>query len=199
MNVSAAFFLSIEFQETGYLVHRLYRAAFNRFPRYREFLRDTQEVGRGIVVGQGAWAAQLAANKEAFTAEFVSSAEFLTVYSGVSHEQFVDALNVNTGNSLSAAERNALVAGLNGGTETRATVVRKVAEDADFTAREFTKGFVLAQYIGYLRRSPDDPPDMNFDGFDFWLAKLNQFNGDFRRAEMVKAFIESIEYRSRFN
>ena len=58
--------------------------------------------------------------------------------------------------------------------------------------------FVLAEYIGYLRRNPDDPPDMNFDGFDFWLAKLNEFGGDFRRAEMVRAFLSSIEYRRRF-
>jgi len=30
-----------------------------------------------------------------------------------------------------------------------------VAEDADFAASEFPKAFVLAQYIGYLRRNPD--------------------------------------------
>jgi hypothetical protein len=30
------------------------------------------------------------------------------------------------------------------------------------------------------------------------LSKLNQFGGDFRRAEMVKAFISSTEYRQRF-
>jgi hypothetical protein len=34
--------------------------------------------------------------------------------------------------------------------------------------------------------------------FLFWLAKLNLFGGDFRRAEMVKAFISSTEYRRRF-
>jgi hypothetical protein len=83
-------------------------------------------------------------------------------------------------------------------TETRASALRKVAEDGDFAAREFRPAFVLAQYFGYLRRNPDDPPDSNFDGFNFWLAKLNQFNGDFRKAEMVKAFITSFEYRARF-
>jgi hypothetical protein len=196
--VSAAFFLSIEFQNTGFLAHRLYRAAFNRFPAYREFIRDTQEVGREVIVGQGAWLAQLEANKDAFTGEFVNRPDFLAVYAGFSNEQYVDALNVNTGTSLSTNERNALVEGLNGGSETRATALRKVAEDADFSAREFTKGFVLAQYIGYLRRSPDDPPDTNFAGFDFWLAKLNQFNGDFIKAEMVRAFIISAECRGRF-
>ena len=48
------------------------------------------------------------------------------------------------------------------------------------------------QYFGYLRRDPDD------DGFNFRLSKLNQFNGNFINAEMVRAFIEAIEYRNRF-
>ena len=49
-----------------------------------------------------------------------------------------------------------------------------------------------------LRRNPDDSPDNNRSGYDFWLAKLNQFGGDFIAAEMVKAFISSTEYRKRF-
>jgi len=49
-----------------------------------------------------------------------------------------------------------------------------------------------------LRRNPNDTPDSDYTGFDFWLTKLNQFNGDFQQAEMVKAFINSIEYRQRF-
>jgi hypothetical protein len=35
-------------------------------------------------------------------------------------------------------------------------------------------------------------------GYRFWLNKLNQFNGNFVQAEMVKAFIVSGEYRDRF-
>ena len=35
-------------------------------------------------------------------------------------------------------------------------------------------------------------------GYDFWLTKLNQFNGNYLNAEMVKAFISSGEYRNRF-
>ena len=54
------------------------------------------------------------------------------------------------------------------------------------------------QYFGYLRREPDDSPNSDFTGYDFWLAKLNQFNGNFVAAEMVKAFISSDEYRKRF-
>ena len=54
------------------------------------------------------------------------------------------------------------------------------------------------QFYGYLRRNPNDSPDADYTGFDFWLTKLNQFNGNFVSAEMVKAFITSNEYRNRF-
>jgi hypothetical protein len=77
-------------------------------------------------------------------------------------------------------------------------VLRSVAENADLKAAEFNKAFVLMQYFGYLRRNPNDAPDSDFAGFNFWLGKLNQFGGNFVNAEMVKAFITSIEYRQRF-
>jgi len=54
------------------------------------------------------------------------------------------------------------------------------------------------QFFGYLPRNPNDAPDADYSGYEFWLAKLNQFNGDFAKAEMVKAFIVSSEYRQRF-
>jgi hypothetical protein len=54
------------------------------------------------------------------------------------------------------------------------------------------------QYAGYLKRDPDALPDTNFDGWNFWLNKLNEHNGNFVQAEMVKAFIVSGEFRNRF-
>jgi hypothetical protein len=73
-----------------------------------------------------------------------------------------------------------------------------VADDADLRAAELNRAFVLMQFYGYMRRNPDDPQDTDFSGWKFWLDKLNQFNGNFVEAEMVKAFISSIEYRQRF-
>jgi hypothetical protein len=198
INTSAAFFLSIEFQQTGFLVERAYQAAFKGFPAFREFLRDTRAAGQGVVVGQGAWEAQLEANKQQFIAEFVSRADFLAVYGGLSNAQYVDTLNANTGGPLSPVERDALVAGLDGSAETRATVFRKVAENAVFTQREFNRAFVYMQYVGYLRRNPDELPDTDFTGFDFWLQKLDSFGGNYLNAEMVKAFLMSREFRQRF-
>jgi hypothetical protein len=56
------------------------------------------------------------------------------------------------------------------------------------------------QYFGYLQRNPNDAPEKTLDyaGYTFWLGKLNQFNGDYIQAEMVKAFLSSDEYRQRF-
>ena len=87
----------------------------------------------------------------------------------------------------------------NGGSDSPAVVVRqRVAENSTLAQQEFNRAFVLMQYFGYLRRNPNDAPDGNFDGYDFWLNKLDQFNGNYIQAEMVKAFLSSIEYRRRF-
>jgi len=205
-DTSAAFFLSIEFQKTGFLVYRAFRAAYSAgaerprgFVRYREFLQATQAISQGVIVGNPGYEALLEANTRAFFPRFTADPEFLAIYpTSMTPAQFVDALNAHTGNVLSTTERNNLIDGLLQLRETRATVLRKVAENQTFTNAEFNRAFVLMQYFGYLRRNVDDPPDKDFSGFDFWLGKLNQFNGDYRAAEMVKAFINSDEYRKRF-
>jgi hypothetical protein len=203
IHVSAAYFLSIEFQQTGYLVYRFYNAALNRsngLPRYLEFLRDTQGVGRGVVVGAAGWEAQLEANKVAYANEFVASAEFTTLYPLTqTPAEFVDALYARAGIVPSAAERQVAIDEFDNNPSTaQARVLRRVADNPILVQREFSRAFVLMQYFGYLRRNPDDAPDNNLSGYNFWLGKLNQFNGDFVAAEMVKAFIQSIEYRRRF-
>jgi hypothetical protein len=192
VNVSGAFFLSIEFLETGFFVYRLHKASFGSLPHFTPFLRDTQEAGRDVIVGKPGWEQKLDQNRQLLLAEWVERIDFKLKYDALTNEQYVDTLNTNSGNSLTPAERNTLVAGLNAATLTRAQVLRQIAENEEFSRKEFSPAFVLMQYFGYLRRDPDPA------GYQFWLDKLNQFGGDFRRAEMVKAFITSIEYRSRF-
>lgn len=202
INVSAAFFLSIEFQQTGYLAYRFYNAALNRsngLPRYLELMRDTQAVGRGVVVGAPGWEAHLEANKVAYANEFVSRAEFTALYPvSLTPAQFVDALFAHAGITPSASERQAAIDEFNNPSGARGRVLRRVADHPALNARESNRAFVLMEYFGYLRRNPDDPPDGNLGGYNFWLNKLNEFNGNFIQAEMVKAFITSAEYRQRF-
>ena len=57
---------------------------------------------------------------------------------------------------------------------------------------------MLLQYHGYLRRNPTDAPNTDDTGYQFWLGKLNEFHGNYIQAEMVKAFLDSIEYQNRF-
>ena len=207
INVSAAFFLSIEFQETGYLVYRTYKVGFgvpiSGVPiQLSDFLRDTQQIGKGVQVGVGDWQSQLDTNKQKFALAFVQRPDFLTAFpNSMTADQFVNQLDVNAGIVLSATEKSDLVAVL-GATPSdiakRVMVLRSVAEDPDLRSAEFNKAFVLMQYFGYLRRNPNDAPDSNFDGYNFWLNKLNQFNGNFVSAELVKAFLVSDEYKHRF-
>jgi len=110
---------------------------------------------------------------------------------------FVDILNANAGSPLPRLERDQLVNDFCE-TMTRAQVLRAIAENSNLYNAEFDRAFVLMQYFGYLRRNPNDSPDSNFDGYNFWLHKLNASNGNFNDAEMVKAFIASTEYRQRF-
>ena len=220
VNVSGAFFLSIEFQQTGYLVERMYKTAYGDATgistiggahqifvpvvRFNEFLKDTQRVGQGIIVGQNGWQQALENNKQAYTAEFVASARFISAFpTTLTPAQFVDKLNTNAGGVLSQSERQTAINLFGNAADTtnasaRAQALRQVAEDQDLFNAEFNRAFVQAEYFGYLRRNPNDAPDADYTGYDFWLSKLNQFNGDYIKAEMVKAFIAADEYRHRF-
>jgi hypothetical protein len=219
-SVSQAFFLSIEFQTTGYYVFRVYKGSFTDtparprgMPRYREFLRDQQEVGRGVVVNQGSWQAQLSANQQEFARRWVQRPDFLAEFPlSMSSDAYVDKLAANLGVApLAPFERTIAMESYTQTVEGRATTLRNVVELNSVYNRQFNAAFVLSQYIGYLRRNPNDAPDNDYSGFDFWLAKLDSFSlpgEDVRneqtaisraqRAEMVRAFILSAEYRGRF-
>ena len=209
---SAAFFLSPEFQYTGYFVYRLYKGSLiqngaGRFPAYQEFLHDVRQVASGIILNNQLSAAAIEANKKQFAEEFTQRAEFRTIYDPLSNFDYVERLFQTTGVTVSAQEKQALVTGLNNQTETRATVLQKVVDGAvviaegnqqfttaygrAFYEKEFNAAFVLMEYFGYLRRDPDPA------GYQNWLDKLNTY-GNYIDAEMVKSFILSPEYRARF-
>ncbi|HSS18996.1 MAG TPA: DUF4214 domain-containing protein [Pyrinomonadaceae bacterium] len=191
-NVSAAYFLSIEFQQTGGLVDRLYQASYGVDPEFSQFMPDMRAVGNGVVVGRAGWQDLLTTNKRVFVEAFANRPTFRAAYDGLSNSDYVDALISHTGASFTTAERDELASGLADGSMTRAVVLERVAGNDQFVNAKFNEVFVLMEYFGYLRRDPDS------SGFTFWLNKLNEFNGNFERAEMVKAFVISGEYRNRF-
>lgn len=212
INVSAAFFLSIEFQETGYLVYLMHKSAYGNLPgapvpvKLSDFLPDSQQISSGVIVGAPGWEQLLENNKQAFAADFVKRPRFVIAYpASLTPAEFVDALFANTGITPSPGARADAINEFGSATSSadpgaRARALRRVADNSTFRQQQTNQAFVLMQYFGYLRRNPFDPPEASLDysGYNFWLNKLNQFNGNFVNADMVKAFIVSGEYRARF-
>ena len=187
INVSAAYFTSLEFQDTGFFVYLFYIASFGQKPTYAQFLPD-----RARVVG----GANLDAGKAAFATSWVQRADFLAKYpSTMTAAQFVDALiqtvKMADGVDLSS-QRNTLISMYDGTDSGRAAIVRAVVDNADVKKAEFNPAFVLMQYFGYLRRDPDT------NGFNFWLQIMNGLNPTAFQG-MTCAFITSIEYQDRFS
>lgn len=210
INTSAAFFLSIEFQQTGYLVYRIYKTAYGNISgapvpiRFNEFLSETQQIAQGVVVGQSGWDTLLESNKQSFTSQFVQRSRFTRAFpTSMTPLQFVDQLFSNAAMTPTTTDRNTAINEFGAATTTtdvsaRSRALRDVTENATLNMQEFNRAFVLMEYFGYLRRNPNDAPDTDFSGYNFWLTKLNQFNGNYISAEMAKAFIISSEYRQRF-
>jgi hypothetical protein len=211
ITTSAAFFLSIEFQSTGNLVRNFYVAALDRpatgnMPALTEFERDTQAMQRGVVVGQGNWQQTLNENRDEFINDFVMRAEFVGLYPTTdapavyiaklyNHALGRTPTPIELQHGINEFPSGAVQATDAGG---RGRALLGVTQTSDFQSRELNRSFVQMEYLGYLRRNPNDAPDRDFAGYDFWLNKLNAAGGNFIEAEMVKAFINSSEYRRRF-
>jgi hypothetical protein len=226
-NVSQAFFLSIEFQRTGYLVYRIHAATYPEGPAWNNELNgriyqvapmyvifpNLQAIQRDVFVGQPGWEQRLRDNTLDFARRWVEGAEFkVHLPPDMTAAAYVEKLFANAGVTPAAGEREAAVAAFGaGGTGGRAAALLSVADSGSVYNRQYNAAFVAMQYYGYLRRSPRDAPDSGFEGFDFWLSKLDSFSlpgEDVRddavaaaraaRAEMARAFVESAEYRARF-
>jgi Domain of unknown function (DUF4214) len=198
ISVSAAFFLSIEFQQTGLVTYLAHRAAYGVRPSYSRFVRDTQALQHNYAFDSPGAEAQLEANKRAFFSEIVAGQEFRMHFQTLMPaEDFVNLLFRSAGITPNEGQRLSVLNEFGGeffsdNLDARARALRRVAESPTLTRNDFRAAFVLMEYFGYLRREPDT------GGYLFWFDKLNEFDGDWRRAEMVRAFISSIEYRQRF-
>jgi hypothetical protein len=190
IDVSAAFFMSQEFKDTGSFVFRLYKGALGRQLRYSEFSADRAQVVGGP---------NLDASKTAFADAFVQRAEFAQKYqASTTADAFVDTLlqtmNDSAGVNLSS-ERAALISRYNEGASlnaSRAFVVRQLVDNATFADAVYNQSFVTMEYFGYLRRTPDA------EGYNFWLNVLDNGDpGNYRG--MVCSFITSAEYQRRFS
>lgn len=187
-------------------------------PLYATYIADMGTLTQGIVVNNALVPAQMTANRISFANQFVTRPDFLAEYpANMPADQYVDKLATFTGVPLSSGDRAALIgehgaggtcSGFTGFTSGRACVLYKIVDGTTtdnatanlifnttygqaYYNKEFNPAFVFIQYVGYLRRNPDQ------GGYDHWFGKLSFF-GNFVDAEMVRSFIVSDEYRGRF-
>ncbi|MGB9181563.1 MAG: DUF4214 domain-containing protein [Pyrinomonadaceae bacterium] len=184
INVSAAFFIELEFQQTGSYVYRFYKGSLGRQPAYNEFTPDRRQVVGG---------ANLEASKAAFAESWTQRAEFQSRYGSLSNNAFVDALiaTVKQADGVDLSSMSASLKAQLGGGATRGQITRQVIDAQAFANAEYNPSFVRMQYFGYLKRDPDA------GGEAFWLNVLNNAEPNNFRG-MVCSFITSREYQERF-
>lgn len=195
VHVSQLFYQSNEFQSRGYYVFKFYPVSFpgvagtdppgaGHKSDYAQFALDLAAVSGFLSP------AELEAAKDQFAVNFVARPAFAARYGSLNSTQYVDTLLSTAGvtSTFSSSTRQSLINGLNGGTLTRAQVLRQIVDSAEVSARYFNEAYVVMEYFGYLRRDPDTL-------YLNWLDVINQTNDP---RGMVIGFVTSVEYRQRF-
>jgi hypothetical protein len=181
-----------QYRSWSQAVYRFYVASYGQMPRYTEFLPDVELIGRGVVASSLDEQTKLEDNLSQFAERWVENAKFRTLYKSTTNERLVDELTANARLTLAPAERAAFIDKLNSGTLTRGQVLLAVVKNPDFAEREAKRSLVLLHYFGYLHRNPDDPPDKNLDGFNYWLREV-EVSGETGR--LSRAFMASGEFQ----
>jgi hypothetical protein len=172
-------------------VFRLQVASYGSMPRYLDFLRDVESIAAGVVASSlDEQQPKLQENLMQLAERWVERAEFKSRYDSMTDEGFVDALAANARLSLAPAERAAFIDKLKSAALTRPQVLLAIVNNGVFAAKEQNPSLVLLHYFGYLHRNPDDPPDRNMDGFNFWLKEV-ETSGEVDR--LTRAFMAAIE------
>jgi hypothetical protein len=127
------------------------------------------------------------------------------IYVSLTNSGFVQKLIAVSG--VSPSNQN-WVSELNAGTKTRARVLREFAESPEVDAKFYQQAYVTMEYIGYLRRKPEDCHNSsNWSngtpsscGFIFHNNRFNDPNINPAHIQniMLQGFIESPEYINRF-
>ena len=181
----------LAFEAWSQTICRGYLISFGRLPRFAEFINDVKTIGAGVIPGFESEERLLEGNVRRFAEAWTKRRDFVNLYRNLDTAQYVDRLAKNAGLRLQAAEREDLIGTLSNGQETRVTILYKLVRDPRFADAEKSRLTVLLYYFGYLQRNPDDPPDRNLDGFNFWVHQLES-NYDVRKLD--DAFKSSGEY-----
>ena len=181
------------FADWSRALYRLHLVARGRMPRYAEFMPAARALGRGLIPGTEEVERTFDGRISALAREWERRPDFRAAFGALDDARYVERLYENAGLKPEAAERAALAAALASGAETRAGALFKVAADPRLEERGRNRALLLLHYFAFLRRNPDDPPDGDLEGFDFWLSNLERTND---LDKLALAFRDSIEYKA---
>ena len=176
-------------------LYRAYVASFGDIPRYKEFKSDLENICRGVIVGSEGQTEQLNANFQSFINELTKRESFLKRFVNLNDEQFLDQLIQNAGISVATMDRQKLVSEVATQPDVRTSLLLKVIDEPQFVAKEQKRSLVALHYFAYLRRNPNDPPDNDWRGFNFWVNDI-EHNSDPNK--LRAAFSLTDEYQKFF-
>ncbi len=172
-------------------LYRLYLASYGQMPRYAEVVADARVLGRGIMASLPEDQSTLESQLRQFASSWVDRARYQSRYHAMTNDRYVNSLTTNAKIKLAPEERAGLIARLNEGQMSRAELLWALVDRREFIEREETRSLVLLHYFGYFHRNPDDPPDNNLNGFNFWVNEVEK-TGELGR--LGRAFLASGEY-----
>jgi len=179
-------------RELSQTLYRVHLATFGHVPRYEDFMRDVMTIGRNVVLGFGEQGSQSESSIGTLVEEWQRRPDIQQLYGQLNNADYVDRLLANSGVDLDPAERAELIGGLVSAQETRPSVLLRIVHDKRFVEKEGYRSLVVLHYFGYFGRNPDDPPDHNLDGLDFWIRDLERNHNP---EKLSAAFADSIEYK----
>jgi hypothetical protein len=163
-----------QYRSWSQTLYRFEVASYRQMPRYTEFLLDIQALSHGIKTALPEQEAKLKDRIGQFAESWIQRARFQALYRDTSDEAYIDRLTKNAGITLDTSERRAMLDKLKSGAMTRAQALVDIVNSKAFEEQENTRSLVLLHYFGYLRRNPDDPPDNNLKGFNFWVGVVEK-------------------------
>jgi hypothetical protein len=175
--------------ESSQALYRLLLTTSGTMPRLSEFMRDMDVVAAFVNLNSDDAPTDADQNLNEFAARVAQQETFQQL----DNRSYVARLVRNTNVPFYDWEQDRLVEGLDTGRQSRVQVLLKIANDDRFIAMQNYRSLLLLHYFAYLRRNPNDPPDRNLTGFNFWLQELSEHHDV---GKIATAFQNSIEFQA---
>ncbi len=170
-------------------LYRIILTTSGTMPRYAEFLRASKEVSASVDLNSDDEAEEFEQNLNEFVEQLSQSKPLMDL----DNRTYVARLTANTQVRFEDWELERFVKELDDKQQSRAQVLLTIANDDRLVEAENDRSLLLLHYFAYLQRNPDDPPDRDLRGFNFWLKDLTEHHDT---QKIAMAFGESTEYNA---